>query len=187
MQTIAQTTFDSIISPWTGFLGGLAGLLVLGLELFRLWRDRKPRLRLFTPDWFVGFDAVHKKPVLNVLLRISNSSSRIAFLYLETMQVEIQILREWKQREVLETSHVEKISTDFPKEKGAALGLSHIGYLNRWKAPAVSSEAPLSGYVAMDYDAGWKACDLSGIRINVEDCHRRKHRLSAKLGKEENK
>jgi len=172
-----KTTFTSV-ADWTGLLGGLAGIISLIVTMWALWMNRSPSLHLFAPHYFVGLDAKSRVPVLNVLLRISNASERSAFLYLETMSVEMDYDGKWVQMLRLETDPDKPIQTDFSDSKALTFGLKHCRYLPRFGNPVISRDNPLSGFIALAGDSSIK--DLKWplrMRLKVFDCHFVKHVL----------
>ena len=68
----------------TGLIGGI-------WSLWDRWEDRKPRLELFVPEQYTGTDTGANQRFLAILVRISNSSTKNAYLCPETMAVKVKI------------------------------------------------------------------------------------------------
>ncbi len=171
------------LSFWTGIIGGIAGLMAL----YDRWCDRKPQLRIFAPYNFTGIDAQTENPVLSIFLRISNSSRASAFLYLETMSVELFYDGSWVRTKRLDPKPGALASTDLPEEQQVAFGITEAPFLTKFGATLVTIDNPLCGYVVVSHSDRRILSGFSRIRVAVNDCHLHNHCVTIDLQEQKRK
>lgn len=158
----------------TGLIGGI-------WSLYDRWCNRKPDLMLFTPYYFTCKDATTHQPCLMILARISNSSKQNAFLYLETMGIEIFSKGKWHKLLRLETDRDTPLITDFIDSEKVRFGVNDVKYLNRFGELMVSYDKPISGYIPATHKDGSLFDKIDRIRISIKDSHFRLYRLEVDL------
>jgi hypothetical protein len=175
-----------VIPSLIGLIGGLVGALSGLLALWDRWKNRKPRFILFAPYNFTGQDAETRRRVLFVYLRIANLSKNRAFLYLETMSVEIKSSGKWHKAVVGNTDSKTPFETDFPEFDKVRFGLHDVKFINRFDETIVDCDAPLCGYIPLIY----KDEDIihpEGIRIKVKDCHLKSYTMEVDFAEQQRK
>lgn len=161
------------LSDTIGIVGGLAGLLALGIEAYSLWKRRSPNLTMFTPYYFSG-EAPDNKRILFVLVRISNSSERIANLYLETATAEILYKGRWYP--VIIPNFAKGISVDFdlPEAFKHHAGIGSFDFFNKFDEANVSIDYPYSRYMGF-HSHQTNAIDApERLRLTLRDCNLKK-------------
>ncbi len=167
------------IANWVGLIGGISGLVALGLQLYELQKNRKPQLKLFIPYHFTGTQHETKYRTLFLLLRISNSTNADAFLYLETLRVELLYKGIWYQVTTLDIG--EEIQTDFPEVIQHLSGVKYVKGFNKFKSPAISRNNPFSTYLPVTFPDMAVIENAEEVRITVKDCHLEKYTLQSKI------
>ena len=169
----------SNISFWAGIIGGTAGIIgcIAGLlALYDRFWHRKPRLSIFAPYHFSGRDAVSGQPIYAIFLRIANNAKESAFLYLETMAVEIYSGNQWHKARRLEIEpSIKEITTDLPEHQQVTFGLAEAPFLSKFGSTLITFEQPLCGYIVVGYPDLKVLRGISKIKISVEDCHSHLH------------
>jgi hypothetical protein len=164
--------YTAVIGGITGIVGGIAG----ALSLHDRWKHRKPALELFAPYFYRACDSETGRLAFNVLIRISNSSKRTAYLYPETMCVQLRSDWTWSDVQVLHVLR-ETAETDFNEPQDAHFGTQDVPYLRRFEMTAISQDTPLTRYICLSSDNEYLLTHPKGIRIEIHDCHLRKHVL----------
>lgn len=165
---------------------GVTIAVVVGVigGIWSLWDriiNRKPILKLFTPYYFSCKDGVSMQPVLMILVRISNSSQKSAFLYLETMSIEVMSNGKWYKTKRLNTEQTTPLKTDFSEAEKVRFGINDVKYLNRFGCTVVSYDNPLSGYVPVAHEEESVLTNIDKIRIKVTDCHFKSYEMEVDL------
>jgi len=171
-----QQILNSVVFTMIGICGGIVGLIGGCISICEIWTNRKPKLKLFAPFYWHGQNT-KTGLVLSILLRISNSTKKSAFLYFETISVEIKKNNIWTKGQVL-TVMSDTIACDLPIEDQAIYGISKVAYLNSFTDAVIERNNPLTRYIAIGgLD---KECLLNpeGVRITVEDCYHKVYTLS---------
>ena len=165
-----------------GVILGLIGIAGGYLTLIDKWKNRKPKLNLFVPYNWSGVDTGANKRFLNLYLRISNSSNKSAFLYLETLYVEVKINGKWFPTEFFE---VELKGTDFPEAEKERFGIGKVEFLKRFNENVVTYDKPLCGYISVtcNKDSIFES-SIEAIKVEVYDCHERRYILHVDLNKQ---
>jgi hypothetical protein len=135
---------------------------------------------LFAPYNWSGLDTGPGKKIVCFVVRLSNGSRAPAFLYLETMSVELRYAGNWVKTEWCEPpASVQHLRTDFPEELRTLLGVDVLKPLRRFQDLHVTYAAPVSGLLILRPD-GDEACrGFDAIRVTVKDCHLKPHVLTA--------
>lgn len=168
------------IGAWTGLLGGIAGVVSLVIVLTDLWINRKPDLELFAPFAFHARYTDSGPVGLHVFVRISNSSRKDAFVYLETLAAEIKSKGNWYKAQLPITDPDKPIVvpnfTEFTVDR---FGLKWARYFNRFKDNVITMEHPLSGYIAITHGDSNIMTNAEAIRLSFRDCHMHQYSLEA--------
>lgn len=168
-----------------GIIAGLVGVVGGWITLYDKWRNRKPKLSLWVPYNWTGEDIGAQKRFLALYLRISNTSNKEAYLYLETMSVSLKIKNNWYRVYLSDLPYEGIKETDFPERELRHFGIGKVKFLNRFEDNIVTFEKPLCGYVVVGYkDDSIFNESIDMIRLEVEDCHRKKHILYTDLEKQ---
>jgi len=160
-------------------VGGIIGIVGGWWSLCDKYKNREPRLSLFVPYNWSGIDTGAQKRYCFLFIRISNSSSKSAYLYLETMSVYLKIDDKWyctlrRDEEVKET--------DFPESLKKRFGLEKANYLNRFEDNVITYDKPLCGYITVEHrnDSIFER-KIQEVKIKVYDCHGKLYTLKTDL------
>jgi hypothetical protein len=159
------------VSDWVGVLGGLAGLLALGVEGYALWLKRRPELILFVPYHFTGDHAQSKQRMLFALIRISNTSERVAHLYLETLRAEVLFKGCWYPMSVVSFSPKSNMEFDLPEPIQHHAGIKYFNFFNKFDPAVVSLDSPYSRYLGMTCPDRGVLENAERLRIEFKDCN----------------
>lgn len=167
----------SVVAGGAVLIGVIGGIW----SLWDRWRNRKPNLTLFAPYHFSCRDAKTSWPILMILARISNSSKQNAFLYLETMGIEVYSKGKWHKLQRLEIDQKTPLETDFSESEKVRFGLNDVKYLNRFGDTIVSYDKPLCGYIPAARENEAVFNEIDKIRINIKDCRFKLYKLEVDL------
>ena len=179
----AQMDAIANISFWTGLIGGLAGLVAL----IDRWRDRRPHLHLFAPYYFSCFPSstpLSGTSICNIFVRISNTSKCAAYLYLETLSVDLKKDGIFHKTKRLDVEFGANVATDFSQPEKIRLGIGRVPWLSRFDDTTITREKPLSGYVAVTTNDDAVVRDPEGIRLCIRDCQMKEHVMEVDLRKQ---
>lgn len=172
--TALEKIFNWILLP-LGLIGGV-------WALYDKWKNRKPKLYLFVPYNWSGVDSGSKIRFLCIYLKISNVSSRSAFIYFETISISLLIDNHWYVTYFIDADIKQTDLSDAAKRH---YGIDKAKVLNRFGENIVTYDTPLCGYVIVGHqDGAIFTKSIEKIRIEVEDCHRKKYTLYADLKKQ---
>ena len=107
----------SSILFWTGLIGGTIGTVAGVLALIDRWRDRHPRLHLFAPHNFYCKMPSSGTEIWNILVRFSNTSRCAAYLYIETLAVDIKRHGRFHKARTLISEFGAEVQTDFSESE----------------------------------------------------------------------
>ncbi len=173
--TQSQQFLNFDISTIIGICGGIIGLIGGCISIYEIWKNRKPKLKLFAPFYWFGQDT-KATSTLSILIRISNASKKSAFLYFETISVEIKKDDIWAKGKVL-TVMSDTIICDLPNETQVLYGINKVAYLNSFTDAIIEHNNPLTKYIAIGGLDKEYLLKPEGIRIIVEDCHHKIYTL----------
>lgn len=165
----------SNIGIWTGIVGGIVGAVAGVLALWDRWKHRHPRLLLFAPYSFSGVDIGNGRKCLNVLCRLSNSSQKAAFIYLETMKVELAKAGNWHVVQRVDFPKGQTPKTDFSSSEKIHFGVDDVPYFSRFGTSVISRDNPFSGYLCVISDQEDILQNPTKLRISIRDCHFKEH------------
>lgn len=173
--TQSQNFLNCDISTIVAISGGIIGLIGGCISIYEIWTNRKPKLQLFAPFYWQGQDT-KAGLTLSILIRISNSTKKSAFLYFETISVEIKKNDIWVKGKVL-TVMSDTITCDLPIETQVLYGINKVAYLNSFTDAIIERNNPLTKYIAIGGLDKEYLLNPEGVRIIVEDCHHKKYTL----------
>ncbi len=159
-------------------IGAVTGLSAFALTLYKHFYNRKPRLRLFAPWLFTCSSSPQtiEPNQLRVLVRISNLSSRIAFLYFETM--DIQLIKNGRStKALLLEQSTEFATTDFGLRDKVLWGTDSVRLISRFDELSIPYDSPLVGYICLTTEDKELLINPDKIKFEVRDCHWNKHIL----------
>ena len=169
------------LANWTGFLGGVAGLAALVMQGYDVWKRRRPVLRLWVPFCFVGTHASSKQRVLFALIRISNTSERPAYLYLETLRAHVYLTGGWHEVGVLAFPGDTLVNTDLPETARLHAGIEYIKAFSRFDNAVVSLDTPFSRYLGLTSADAELTAAPGRLRVSVKDCNLVAYELEADI------
>jgi hypothetical protein len=168
------------VADTIGLIGGLAGLLALGIEGYGLWKRRQPQLTLFTP-YFITGDTEDKRRVLFVLVRISNSSERVANLYLETTSAEILFKGRWYPVTIPSFPKDAPMNFDLDNEVQWHAGLKSFEFFNKFDEAVISLDYPYSRYLAFHSHQREAINNPERLRLILRDCNLNKYVVESEI------
>lgn len=172
----------SLIGIIGGFIGAISGLLAL----WDRWKNRKPRLYLLAPYNFSCNDAFTKRPIRLFYIRIANSSKKPAFLYIETMSIEVNSSGIWHKMEILKTDSKTPLETDFSESQKVCFGLRDMKYINRFDETVVDYDSPLCGLVPLAFQSN-TIHKIEKIKMKIKDCHLNSYTMVVDLANQQRK
>ena len=163
----------SVRIVWPTIVGSLVILGVIGgiWSLWDRWKNRKPRLELFVPQYSTGIDAKSERCGLFLLVRISNSSQKNAYILPETISVEIEKNGKWYKTPVAWIPKKEFLETDFSEHEKVIHGVEEVQLLKRFESPVISYDYPLTRYIVATHNNDSVLKTMDKIRIKIRDCH----------------
>lgn len=159
------------ITDTIGLLGGIAGLFALGIEGYTMWQKRKPQLSLFTPFSFTGYHQESSQHTIFVLVRIANSSDRVAHLYLETLRAEILFKDRWYPVSVPSFRKDANMSFDLHEDVQHHAGIKSFQFFNKFDEAVVSLDYPYSCYIGMYCHSVEAINNAERLRLMIHDCN----------------
>lgn len=171
------------IADFVGIIGGIAGLGALSIEGVSIWRRRKPKLTLFAPYNFTGNNSENNARLLFVLIRISNSSERIANLFLETTRAEVLYRGVWYPVAVPSFQKNTEIRFDIPDEIQHIAGIKNFQFFNKFDEAVISFDRPYSRYIGMYSDSVDTINNAERVRLVIHDCNLRKYVIEGDIRK----
>lgn len=172
------------IADFIGVVGGLAGMGALCIEGVSLWRKRIPRLTMFIP-YHGGGQNTAGQEVMFLLVRISNSSERIAHMYLETLSAELLHKRKWHQAIVPSYRKDVTLSFDLDLEIQHQSGIRSFEPFNKFDKAIITMDEPYCRYISLYCDMGAELREAEELRITVYDCNLRKYKIKGKILKQD--
>jgi len=176
----------SIISIFThiavivGVIGGI-------WSLWDRWDNRTPNLSLFNPYNFSCNEAKTNRPVLMILVMISNSSKQNAFLYLMTMDIEGYSGEKWHKLQILDTDSTTPLETDLSDSDKVRFGVNDVKYLYKFGDCIVRYDKPLIGYIPVTHKNESVLQKIQKLRINVKGCNFNLYKLEVDLKEQRKK
>lgn len=180
----ARRDMLTTISVWIGVAGGVIGAVAGLLALRDRWKHRRPRLKLFAPYQYTGEDAASKRKCLNLLCRFSNSSQAVAFVYPETMTVQLEKAGKWYPVQQVYFPRGHSAKTDFSKGERVRCAVDDVPFLSRFDATVVTRDKPLSGYLCVTSGREDVLENPTSVRITIRDCHLKKHTMTVDFAKQ---
>jgi hypothetical protein len=171
------------VTFWTGVLGigGIAGIAALGFQSYDLWSRRVPNLKLFVPYNFKGTHSESKDRFIFALVRISNSSYREAFIYLETLRAEVLFKKRWYQMSVPSFPANHGAQFDLPEEVQHYAGVKYISFFNKFDSPVISLDKPYSRYIGLYCSNPNIVEGAEKLKLEFKDCNLRRYTLIADI------
>lgn len=169
-----------------GFLGAIIALTNGLYTIYAVVKNRKPELKAFIPYNFTGYaDADKPKPILGLLVRIANERRNSAYLYLETMSIDIKYNNTWHTTEILMTDSKTPFKPQFDEtSEYIRFGVNDVGYLNRFADNRITYDKPITGYIIVTYTDREALKGFDKVRVRVRDSHMRLHDMIVDLGKQ---
>lgn len=165
---------------WAAVVGCIAGLLAF----YDRYRNRRAKLRAFAPYYWHSVDANTQMPILAIYFRFANFSKANGFIYLETSQLELYFGKEWHKTVRLDLDTKKPISTDFPRAKQVAMGLTEAAFLSKFTDGAIAYDKPLCGYLAFSSPDAAVLSGFTKLRYTVRDCHFNMHVFEIDIAKQ---
>jgi hypothetical protein len=119
--------------------------------------------------------------VLFVLVRISNTSERPAYLYLDTLHADALFSGEWHNVQVVSFPKDVLVNTDLPEVARLHAGIEYIKAFNRFDDAVVSLDTPFSRYLPITSGEAELTIVPKRIRIHVRDCNLVAYTLEAEI------
>ena len=164
-----------------GLVGGLAGVLALLIEGYNHWKKRNPNFVLFAPYHFTGTDATTRQRMLFVLVRVANTSERVAHLYLETLRAEVFYEKRWYPMSVINIPENAPVAVDLPVHIQQHAGVNQIKFFNKFDPAVVSVDHPYSRYLIMMCANPNVAENAERLRLEFKDCNLMRYVLEAEI------
>jgi len=182
VETRARYSYAILLRDLIGPIGGMIGAIGGALSLREYWKNRKPSLRLFVLSWFTALNGPDKKPVLGILLRISNNSRKSAFLCWETISIELRERDRWRKLGAGDFDTRATFEIDFDEDTKSRLGIGRAPFIDRFGDMSVTYDKPLWGWImAMCERSDLTEGATTPLRIRVQDCHAQEYLLRADL------
>lgn len=169
------------IADLIGIVGGIAGLVALGIEGYNLWKKRSPQLKIFAPYSFTGDNAGTGERMLFVLIRIANSSERVAHLYLETTSAEILYRNRWYPVGVVSFAKDAQMNFDLPENVQVHAGIKSFKFFDKFDSAVVSLDNPYSRYVGLRSHSAEALNNAERIRFVIYDCNLQKYIVETEI------
>jgi hypothetical protein len=138
-----------------GLIGGIIGVISGLWVLVDRFKNRKPKIKAYSPYHWTGTDAVTGKHTLFVFFRFSNISQTPTYFYLDTLKAEIlnTKLNKWEKVQSLILPTAE-IQTDFTAEEKNIFGINKARFLDIFDDCLVKYSEPLCGYLCFHIGNG---------------------------------
>ncbi len=161
--------------------GSIAALILTVTQLCDWWENREPKLKLFVPYTFTGRSTLNDTLALLILARISNSHAKNAYLFPETMSVQVRSNNIWYITPLAWVTGGDFLVSDLPKNEEVSSGVNEIPILKRFENPIITYDNPLSRYIAVTHENESVLKNITDIRIEVEDCHKKLYEMEVNL------
>lgn len=161
-----------------GIIGGIIGIITGLWTLFDRLKNSKPQIKIFIPFSFKSNDAITHDYLLHLYIRFSNLTQVPAFIFLETLEVELYSdeSKKWHKAQRL-TLINEKITTDFSKEMEKMLGVNIAKTLSVFDETLIMFNKPLSGYLTFKVENR----KYSKIKGTVKDSRHKRLKIKSDL------
>jgi hypothetical protein len=169
---------------------GIITALFLGIiQITEWWNNRKPNLELFIPQFSTGRDSNSNILALNMLVRISNSRVTNAYIFPETMSIEIKSNGTWHKTQIAwipDKTHL--VFADISRYEQTMWGMNEVPILKRFENPVITYYTPLSRYITVTHEENESVLkNPTDIRIKVRDCHMELYTLDVNLSEQQKK
>jgi hypothetical protein len=168
-------------ADWVGVIGGISGFAALAVQGYTLWLKRRPALNLFVPYHFSTSDLNSKQRVLFALVRISNTSERPAYLYLETLRAEVLFKGRWYQMCVRNFPPQAPLQFDLPERIQHHAGVKYFKVFHKFDSALISLDRPYSTYVGLTFHDPNVVNNADRLRLEVKDCNLVKYTIEADI------
>lgn len=165
-------------------VGAIAGLIVAGIQISNWYENREPKLELFIPQFSTGRDPNSNTLVLNMLVRISNSHAKNAYIFPETMSVEVKKNGTWYKTQIVWIPDTYLTFADIPPYQQNIWGMNEVPVLKRFENPVITYANPLSRYITVTHKNESVLENPTDIRIEVRDCHMKLYKMEVDLSKQ---
>ena len=156
-----------------GLVGGIVGAILGGWGLYDRYEQRRPKLAVFIPYHWAGKDQ-ETGDIYILYLRISNISQAPAYLYMETLKIEIFENNKWQKAQVLHLPSNRPLVTDLPTGWASTVGIFDAKPINRFTDGLVTYDKPLCGYLFVKSPFKKSDPKLSKVRVSVFDSYLKK-------------
>jgi hypothetical protein len=159
---------------------------VAGIQIYEWYKNRQPKLELFIPQYSTGRDPNSNTIVLNMLVRISNSRVKNAYLFPETMSVEVKNNGTWYKTQIEWIPNITYLTfADITPHQQTIWGMNEVPVLKRFENPVIKYDNPLSRYITVTHKKSESVLkNPSDIRIKVRDCHMQLYTMEVDLSKQ---
>jgi hypothetical protein len=165
---------------------GIIVALSLGvIQVVEWWNNREPKLELFVPQFSTGRDPNSNILALNMLVRISNSHAKNAYLFPETMSIEVKNNSTWHKTHIAWISdRTYLVFADISPYEQTVWGMNEVPILKRFENAVISYDNPLSRYITIVHENESVLQNVDGIRIQVRDCHMKLYKMEVDLAEQ---
>jgi hypothetical protein len=183
--TERKTKFTHYASQTLFYIGSTVALIVGTIQVMDWWKNREPKLDLFLPEYFTGKSESVNTRILNMLVQISNSSTKNAYILPITISVEIKKNGIWYKMEMLWADRDYMEPVDLPNK--TSFGTNEVLTLKRFENLVITYDNPISRYVTVTHKDESILENPTDIRIEVEDCHKKFYKMEVNLVEQQSK
>jgi hypothetical protein len=170
-------TVSKNIADIIGILGGVTGLVALAVQGYTMWQNRRPKLVMFISNVLIGY--LNKQPNLIVLIRLANTSTRPAFMYLDTLYAEVLCNGRWHPAPALIFPPGAKMNFDLPAESQQRSGVHAIKPLEIFEDALITLDHPYSRLIPLNPQGVSHLEKVTRLRIKLKDSSLHEHQVEA--------